>query len=432
LYPPPTEWTRTYGISGNHDEARSLVQTDDGGYAMLGFTQHWETGWAYTLDFWLVKTDPAGNVEWNRTYGAPTSDYLESGGSVVQTDDGGYALAGYAGIWRTPYPYYDFWLVKTDSLGNMEWNQTYGGADTEWAGCVVQTDDGGYVMTGGTRSYGAGKTDVYLVKTGSTGNMQWNQTYGGADHDCGYSVVQTGEGEYVIAGVTDSYGAGDRDVWLIKTDSAGSVQWNQTYGGTYEDWGFSVVRTSDGGYAIAGETRSFGAGDYDFWLVKTDSAGNLMWNHTYGGIHKEEAYSMVQTSDGGYALAGSTNSSGGGSYDYWLVKTDSTGNMQWNQTYGGAENVACPWSVVQTVDGGYAMAGRLHAFLETHFWLVKTGSGGDVNGDGVVDIFDLSIVGRAYFTFIGDPDYNPDADLNEDGLVDMRDLAIVALNYGIG
>ncbi|MFX1563021.1 MAG: dockerin type I domain-containing protein [Promethearchaeota archaeon] len=434
LYPPPTEWTRTYGINGNHNEARSLVQTSDGGFAVLGFTRHYVAGWVYTEDFWLVKTDPAGNAEWNRTYGVPTYDDLESGRSVVQTDDGGYALAGYAGIYGQPI-YYDFWLVKTDSLGNMEWNQTYGGADIDCAYSLVQTSDGGYVMTGGTSSYGAGKTDVYLVKTDSTGNMEWNQTYGGADIDCAYSVVQAGDGEYVVAGLTDSYGAGNRDFWLIKTDAGGNTMWNQTYGGTEMDWGYSVVRTSDGGYAIAGFTESFGAGIRDFWLVKTDSSGNMEWNQTYGGTQKEEAYSLVQTSDGGYALVGWTNSSPTASHDFWLVKTDSTGNMEWNQTYGGTgSDVARAWSVVQTVGGGYAMAGYIHfySFGVTDFWLVKTCSGGDVNGDGVVDIFDLSIVGRAYGSFEGEPEYNPDADLNKDGIVDIGDISMVCMNYGVG
>jgi hypothetical protein len=357
LYPPATEWTRTYGISDNHDEARSLIQTSDGGYAMLGFTQHWETGWSYTSDFWLVKTDPAGNAEWNRTYGAPTSIYLEAGESVVQTDDGGYALAGYAGIYGDPLPYYDFWLVKTDSLGNMQWNRTYGGASGDLAFCVVQTNDGGYAIAGGTDSFGAGGWDFWLVRTDSAGNMMWNQTYGGAGRDVAYSVVQTGDGGYAMAGTGFAN--------FVKTDASGVQQWNRTYGGSLN----SIIQTSDAGYALGGNRGG------DFWLVKTDSAGNMMWNQTYGGTQTEEEYSMVETSDGGYALLGWTNSFG--ACDYWLVKTDSTGNMMWNQTYGGSL-ADIGYAVVQTVDGGYAMAGYSNYYIDIFpyavidFWLIKT------------------------------------------------------------
>jgi len=432
LYPPPTEWTRTYGVIENHDEARSIIQTIDGGYAMLGFTQHWLTGWAYTEDFWLVKTDPSGNVEWNRTYGAPTCVHLESGTSVVQTDDGGYALAGYISTEGDPPSDYDFLLIKTDSLGSMEWNCTYGGADFDIALSVVQTSDGGYALAGYTNSFGAGSSDCWLVKTDAKGNLQWNRTYGGADYDFAYSMVLTSDDGYVLAGCTESYGAGNRDVWLIKTDSAGSMEWNQTYGGTNDDYGYSVVQTSDGGYAVAGTTLSFGAGEIDVWMVKTDSAGNAMWNQTYGGMQIDEAFSLVQASDDGYALLGRTNSFG--ACDYWLVKTDSTGIMEWSQTYGGPLGDIGK-SVVQTVDGGYAMAGYSNYYINSSyavvdFWLVKTCSGGDVNGDGTINVLDLTIVSFAYGNFEGEPNYNPDADLNSDGVVDMRDMAIVARNLG--
>ena len=438
LYPPPTEWTRTYtyGIGDNHDEAHSLIQTDDGGYAMLGFTRHYEGGGIYTSDFWLVKTNPAGNVEWNRTYGAPGYSDQESGQSVVQMDDGGYALAGYTGdsLQRGTH---DFWLVKTDFLGNMEWNQTYGGTEDDFARSVVHTSDGGYVMAGVTCSYAPPYySDVYLVKTDSTGNMKWNQTYGGANYDSAQCVIQTSDEGYAMAGSTHSYGAGYYDVWLVKTDSTGSMQWNQTYGGADFDRAYSVVQTSDEGYTLAGVTGSFGAGNDDFWLVKTDSAGNMMWNQTYGGAHFDRAHSMVQTSDGGYALVGRTVSFGADGGDYWLVKTDSTGNMQWNQTYGGTLSDV-GYAVVQTVGGGYAMAGYSNYYINASyavidFWLVKTCSGGDVNGDGVVDILDLSLVGWSYGSFEGEPEYNPDADLNEDGIVDIGDISIVCMNYGTG
>ncbi|MFB0514424.1 MAG: hypothetical protein ACETVQ_02490 [Candidatus Bathyarchaeia archaeon] len=356
-----TQWTKTYGGAESED-AYSVVQTADGGYALAGHTDSYGAGG----DFWLVKTDAPGSHQWNKTYGG--ADY-DSAYSVVQTADGGYALAGTIGSFGAG----DFWLVKTDSAGNQLWNQTFGGENTEYAWSVVQTADGGYALAGLTYSFGAGGGDFWLVKTDSAGNALWNRTYGGTGWEEARSMVQTADGGYALAGHTNSFGAGGSDFWLVKTDSAGNQLWNQTFGGASAEDAYSVVQTADGGYALAGETNSFGAGDADFWLVKTDSAGNHQWNKTYGGTGWEEARSMVQTADGGYALAGHTSSYGAGGRDFWLVKTDSAGNQQWTKTDGGASDDAA-YSLVQTVDGGYALAGYTYSFGAggADFWLVKT------------------------------------------------------------
>ena len=360
-----TEWTKTYGGKGN-DEGYSLVQTSDGGYAIAGDTNSFGAG---GYDFYLVKTDSTGTMQWNNTYGGTGN---EIGYSVIQTSDGGYAIAGETNSHGAGG--YDVYLVKTDSAGNMQWNKTYGGTGDDEGYSLVQTSDGGYAIAGETNSFGAGSDDFYLVKTDSAGNMQWNKTYGGTGDDEGYSLVQTSDGGYAIAGITNSFGAGSYDVYLVKTDSAGNMQWNKTYGGTGDDEGYSLVQTSDGGYAIAGETNSYGAGDYDFYLVKTDSAGTMQWNQTYGGPDNEDGTSLVQTSDGGYAMTGDTNSFGAGGYDFYLVKTDSTGTMQWNNTYGGKDNEYATFGLIQTSDGGYAMTGDTNSFGAGGYdvYLVKT------------------------------------------------------------
>jgi len=159
-------------------------------------------------------------------------------------------------------------LVKVDSSGNEQWNKTYGGANDEWAHSIVETSDGGFAMAGMTMSFGAGADDVWLVKVDSAGNMQWSKTYGGAKLDYAHSLVETADGGYVMAGDTFSFGAGDRDAWLIKVDSSGNMEWNKTYGGAAYDNAQSMVQTSNGGYTFAGRTYSFGAGGADFWLVK--------------------------------------------------------------------------------------------------------------------------------------------------------------------
>jgi predicted secreted protein len=315
----------------------------------------------------------AATSGWSQTYGGPGDDEFYS---MVRTSDGGFALAGYTN--SSGAGDYDFWLVKTNSSGTMQWNQTYGGANADEAFSVVQTNDAGYALAGMTESYGVGHTNAWLVKTDSSGNMQWSQAYGGGADNGAYSVIQTSDGGYALAGFTDSFGAGKYDFWLIKTNSSGSMQWNQTYGGTGDEQASSVIQTSDGGFALAGYTDSFGAGSYDFWLVKTDFSGTMLWNRTYGGSGDDEAECVIQTSDGGYALAGYTNSTGAGGLDFWLVKTDSTGTLQWSQTYGGGGDDEA-FSLIQTSDGGYALAGSTSSYGAGEYdgFLVKTDSAGN-------------------------------------------------------
>jgi len=238
---------------------------------------------------------------------------------------------------------------------------------------VRQTSDAGYVIAGTADFSGAGGGDFWLVKTDSSGKQQWNKTYGGTDYDRAHSVQQTPDGGYIMAGTTDSFGAGGGDFWLVKTDSSGKQQWSKTCGGTADDWVYSAQQTSDGGYMIAGSTKSFGAGGADFWLVKTDSSGNQQWNKTYGGTIDEWAYSVRQTSEGGYIIAGIAHYDAG-SGDFWLVKTDPSGNQQWGKTYGGSGYESAE-SVQETSDGGYVIAGATNSFGagQNEFWLVKTG-----------------------------------------------------------
>jgi hypothetical protein len=340
---------RTYGEMEN-GEAFCVIQTSDGGYALVGFTQSRERAW-------LVKTDPDGNMEWNKTFEDGSAN------SIVQTGDGGYVIAGSTGSFGAGGS--DFWLVKTDSVGNVEWNQTYGGSRDDSAKSMVQTSDGGYAIAGDTESYGVSFTDFLLVKTDSLGNMEWNKTYDAIKgRDYVRSFVQTSDGGYALIGETQSSVVEGYDCRLIKTDSSGDMEWNKTYGegGIHPN---SIVHTSDGGYAIAG----FKGAISDFGFFKTDSAGNMEWNKTYGGLKSDYAHSVVQTSDGGYALAGAKEQTNMLLTTMWLVKTDSSGEMEWNQTYG----YGSAHSVIQTSDGGYAMAGYKN--FQT-FCLVKTDEAG--------------------------------------------------------
>ena len=361
--PPQTQWNSTYG-GNKSDWAYSVQQTADGGYVVAGYTLSFGAG---SYDFWLVKTDSAGSEQWNKTYGG---NYSDQAYCVQQTSDGGYILAGTADLLGSAVN--DAWLVKTDSAGNQQWNSSYGGTDEDCVYSAQQTPDGGYVLAGYTITYAG--LHAWLVRTNSTGNLQWSRTYGGVGDYWAYSVQQTSDGGYILAGYTNS--AGSFDFWLVKTDSAGSEQWSRTYGGTGEDQAYSVGQTSDGGYILTGYTGSFGAGSYDFWLVKTDSVGSEQWNKTYGGTGTDQANSVHETSDGGYIVAGYTTSFGAGSYDFWVVRTDPAGSEQWNKTYGGT-GIDRANSLHEASDGGYIVAGVTNSLGAgiLDFWLLKTSDG---------------------------------------------------------
>jgi hypothetical protein len=365
--PPVLEWNRTYGGVVD-DVAWSVVQTNDGGYALAGWTESFGAG---AEDFWLIKTDSAGNVQWNKTYGGTSTAWFgERAYCLIQTNDGGYAVAGETSSFGAGSR--DFWLVKANSNGTIEWSKPYGGTNQEEAYSLIQTNDGGYAIAGRTLSFGvAGYENMWLVKTDSNGTMEWSEAYGGAGIEIAYSVVQTSDGGYAIGGETGPWG-NVRDVWFVKTNSNGTMEWNKKYGVGTVDFSFSMVRTTDGGYAMAGHTETPAGGFADVYLVKTDADGNMQWNQTYGGTRDDSAWSIVQTNDGGYALAGGTESYGSGYRDFWLIKTDSAGNAQWNETYGGADT-DWAYSVIQTDDGGYALVGWTESSGAggQDFWLIK-------------------------------------------------------------
>ena len=268
----------------------------------------------------------------------------------------------------------DIYAMKTNSQGDTLWTRTYGGNGVSKAYSIKQTIDGGYVIAGMTNSFGAGGWDMYAVKTDAQGDTLWTHTYGGSYDDYAYDAEQTTDGGYVIAGYTASFGAGGCDFYVVKTNSDGDTLWTRTYGGTGNDLAYAIELTTDGGYVVAGGTESFGAGSFDFYVVKTNSQGDTMWTRTYGGSEEERANSIQQTSDGGYVIAGLTDSSAYG-YPLYVVKTNSQGDTLWTRTYGAVGEFTTP--IRQTTDGGYVIAGTLFSAGYVDFYVVRTNGQGD-------------------------------------------------------
>ena len=381
---PQEEWNRTYG--GSSDDVGTYgQQTKDGGYIITGYTSSYGAdapfSWLIKVqhrgDLWLIKTDAEGQKEWDRTYGGLGKDL---GFFVQQTKDEGYIIVGgKKSFWIIGS--YDLWIIKTDAKGNVLWDRTFGGSGEDLGFSVQQTNDDGYIIAGYT-SFTNGKK-AWIIKIDSQGNKQLDMATGRADSEAA-SIGLTKDGGYIITGYTPSSGSGKEDVWLIKTNSKLHWDWLKTFGGPNRDLGLSVQETEDGGYIIAGLTESFGAGKGDVWLIKTDPKGDREWDRTFGGSNFDSGASVQQTRDGGYIVTGynTTTIDNVGSYSrlfnsdnigrVWLIKTDSEGIELWNETFGGTRN---DWgnSVQETRVGGYIITGVTESYGagKEDVWLIK-------------------------------------------------------------
>jgi len=376
---PDTLWTKTFG-GAYPDGGSSVQQTADGGYIICG---HKGIIQFEDYDVWLIKTNAYGDTLWTKTFGGA---YEEFGYSVQQTSDSGYIICGSKAY--APYGRRDVWLIKTNASGNTLWTKTFGGVYGETGNDVEQTTDGGYIVCGSNSS------GVWLIKTDAYGDTLWTKTIIGNEAGAwGQSVQQTTDGGYIIAGNLDYYNGVYWDIWLIKTNSNGDTLWTKIFGEAMRNECNAVQQTSEGGYILIGNTDRLGGGYNNIWLIKTNAYGDTLWTKTFGGSYTEYGKDVLQTAEGGYILCGATKSYGAGNYDVWLIKTNAFGNVVWTKTFGGNSS-DYGRSVKLTTDGGYVICGRTASFGAGHndVWLIKTApdlSNSELTTDVVISDFYL-------------------------------------------
>ena len=387
-------WVKNFGGSGD-DVGQKIIETNDGGYAILGYSNSIDgdlSGKQLEVnDYWLLKLDVDGNVQWSKTYGGSKDD---RGQSLVQTTDGGYAIVGYAmsddGDGSNNEGFHDNWILRLDASGNILWERSYGFAGHDHCYDVVETDDGGFFFAGfldvtlsnGEGNFGLGSSltrhgvgEFWGNKIDDEGNLQWRRYFGGTNNDRAHAVVPSNDGGFVMSGFSESNDydisntKGSYDFWIVHIDANGDLLWEKSFGGTGIEVSYDLVKTPDDGYAILGHTFSNdldvseNKGNSDIWLVKIDQSGNLLWEKTFGGTEFDDAKGLDVTSDGGFVIAGNSKSIDGdvtgnkGENDFWVIKTDALGNIVYQKTFGGAD-LDFGFDVIEDANGNLVLIGE--------------------------------------------------------------------------
>jgi len=332
------DFEKRIGKSNMDDWGYSITETFDNGYIIAGLTGAIGFG---QEDISLIKTDQFGDTLWTKTFGTLSNG--EFAKSVIQTADSGYAVLGYTESYGAGAA--DIYLIKTDINGDALWTKTYGGALNDDGYCLQETTDGGFIIAGDTRSFSSGISDVYLIKTNSIGDTLWTKTYGGISDDHGTCVQQTSDHGYIITGYTYSFGADFIDLYLFKVDSLGNIQWEKTYdgpeiGSNSGDYGTAVQETYDGGYIITGTRGYISATGFtgQTWLLKTDFIGDTLWTKTFGQINSDDSNGedVKQCADSGFVVVASRNTFGAG-LDVYIIRTDLNGDTLWTKTIDGGD-----------------------------------------------------------------------------------------------
>lgn len=386
------EFVRAYGGTLN-DVAQSVIATSDGGFAVLGYTQSNDGDIAdktdTSFDYWLLKFDSSTELEWSRSYGGSGDD---RGRSIVQTQDGGFALFGYSassdGDISMNNGFRDFWLIKTDPLGNLTWEKSYGFSGSDEGTHLIETSDNHFLLTGVldvTSSGGQGNSgrngarhaggDYWALKVSQTGDLVWSRFFGGSFTDTPHGIIENPNNQFIIAGASDSDDVdisgnkGTYDYWVVKAASSGNMVWERSYGGLEIDEARGIVSAGDGNYVVVGDTRSSDQdvsqnnGAADLWIIKISDNGDILWEQSLGGTNFDVPRSINPTSDSGFIIAGSSRSSDGnvssnqGQNDAWAVKVNNNGQLVWQRTFGGSE-IDFGYDAVELIDGSVILVGE--------------------------------------------------------------------------
>jgi hypothetical protein len=388
------DFIKNFGGSGN-ESAQAIVKTSDGGFAILGYTGSINgdisTKAEEENDYWLLKFDENSNLQWNKTYGGSKDDI---GQSLAQTSDGGFILTGYSmssdGDASKNEGFHDNWILKLDAQGNLEWESSYGFSGHDHSYDILEASQGGYFFTGflditsaradgntekgnSLTSHGVG--EFWGTKIDEEGSVQWRGYFGGTNNDRAHGVVQTNDGGFVMAGFTESDDFdisntnGSYDFWVVKVDAFGNLIWEQSFGGEGIEVSYDIAKTADNGFVVVGNTFSTNGdillnhGESDMWMIKLDEEGNLIWEQTYGGSQFDLAQAVVQSKDGGFLITGNTKSDdkdsslNNGENDIWLVKTNAFGDLVWEKSFGGSD-LDFGFDLLENTDGSILIVGE--------------------------------------------------------------------------
>ena len=384
---PTIEWQKSLGGS-NQDASYSIQHTSDGGYIVAGWSTSNDgdvTSNNGSHDYWIIKLTNTGDISWQKSFGGSDEDNALS---IEQTTDGGYIVAGYSysndGDVTGNHGGPDYLVVKLDNVGNISWQKSLGGSNQEYTFSIQATYDGGYIVAGlslsndGDVTGNHGFNDCWVVKLDDVGNINWQKSLGGSGDDRAWSIQQTADSGYIVAGSSNSIDGdvtgnnGGLDYWVVKLANSGSIEWEKSMGGSLDESPWSIEQTTDGGYIVAGWSFSNNGdvtgnnGGKDYWVVKLDTLGDISWQKSMGGSYEEIAYSIRQTIDGGYIIAGSSASNDGdvtsnnGDLDNWIIKLNNSGNIDWQKSMGGS-NLDFANSILSTTDGGYIVVGPVNS-----------------------------------------------------------------------